>query len=79
MEPEDGQEKAPKIPDSVIRSALLRRAVEDIRRIVQIRASKQALNTLLQRGSVGEDLNQRFLSAEKEIEEELRDVVNEVS
>lgn len=78
MEPEDGQEKAPKIPESVVRAALLRRAVEDIRRIIQIRTSKQALNTLLQRGSVGEDLNQRFLTAEKEIEEELRDVVNEV-
>lgn len=78
MEPEAGQEKAPKIPDSVIRAALLRRAVEDIRRIIQIRTSKQALNTLLQRGSVGEDLNQRFLAAEKEIQEELQDVVSEV-
>jgi translocation protein SEC66 len=78
MEPEAGQEKGPKIPDSVIRAALLRRAVEDIRRIIQIRTSKQALNTLLQRGSVGEDLNQRFLAAEKEIDEELRDVVSEV-
>lgn len=79
MEPEAGQEKAPKIPDSVVRAALLRRAVEDIRRIIQIRTSKQALNTLLQRGSVGEDLNQRFQAAEKEIEEELRDVVNEAN
>lgn len=78
MEPEAGQEKAPKVPDSVIRAALLRRAVEDIRRIIQIRTSKQALNTLLQRGSVGDDLNQRFTRAEKEIEEELRDVVTEV-
>ncbi|TGJ81774.1 hypothetical protein E0Z10_g6991 [Xylaria hypoxylon] len=79
MEPEAGQEKTPKIPDSVVRAALLRRAVEDIRRIIQIRTSKQAMNTLLQRGSVGEDLNQRFLAAEKEIEEELRDVVNEAN
>ncbi|KAI1661385.1 Sec62/63 complex, subunit Sec66 [Daldinia decipiens] len=79
MEPEPGQEKAPKVPDSVIRAALLRRAVEDIRRIIQVRTSKQALNSLLQRGSVGEDLNQRFLRAEKEIEEELRDVVTEAN
>lgn len=78
LEPEAGQEKAPKIPDSVIRAALLRRAVEDISRIIQIRTSKQALNTLLQRGSVGDDLNQRFERAEKEIEEELKDVVSEV-
>ncbi|KAI0594326.1 Sec62/63 complex, subunit Sec66 [Biscogniauxia sp. FL1348] len=79
LEPEAGQEKAPKVPDSVIKAALLRRAVEDIRRIIQIRTSKAALNTLLQRGSVGDDLNQRFLRAEKEIEEELRDVVSEAN
>ncbi|KAI1356432.1 Sec62/63 complex, subunit Sec66 [Xylaria sp. FL0043] len=79
MEPEAGQEKAPKVPDSVIRAALLRRAVENIRRIINIRTSKQALNTLLQKGSVGEDLNHRFLAAEKEIQEELRDVVSEAN
>lgn len=33
---------------------------------------------LLQRGSVGDDLWQRFLRAEKEMEDEVRDVVNEV-
>ncbi|KAI0022222.1 Sec62/63 complex, subunit Sec66 [Xylariomycetidae sp. FL0641] len=79
MEPERGQEKTPKVPDSIIRAALMRRAVEDIRRIIQIRTSKQALNNLLQRGSVGDDLNQRFMRAEKEIEEELKDVVSEAN
>lgn len=34
---------------------------------------------LLQRGSVGDDLWQRFLRAEKEMEDEVRDVVAEVS
>lgn len=78
MEPEEGSEKAPKVPDSVIRAALLRRAVEDIHRIIQIRTAKQACSSLLQRGSVGDDLWQRFQRAEKEMEEELRDVVMEV-
>jgi translocation protein SEC66 len=78
-EPVEGQEKAPKIPDSLLRAALLRRAVEDIHRIIQIRSAKQACSTLLQRGSVGDDLWQRFQRAEKEMEEELRDVVMEVS
>ncbi|KAJ0387518.1 hypothetical protein COL922a_002142 [Colletotrichum nupharicola] len=79
--PEEGQEKAksPKIPDSVIRAALLRRAVEDIHRLVQIRSAKQACSTLLQRGSVGDDLWQRFQRAEKEMEDELRDVVMEAN
>ncbi|KAL1837434.1 hypothetical protein VTJ49DRAFT_3786 [Mycothermus thermophilus] len=79
MEPEEGSEKVPKVPDSVIRAALLRRAVEDIHRIIQIRTAKQACGTLLQRGSVGDDLWQRFLRAEKEMEEELRDVVMEAN
>lgn len=77
IEPEDGEEKAA-VPETVLKAALLRRATEDILRIVQIRNSKQALSSLLQRGSVGDDLWTRFLRAEKEIEEELRDVVAEV-
>ena len=79
LEPEEGEKKSPAVPESVIRAALLRRAVEDIHRIVQVRSAKQACSTLLQRGSVGDDLWQRFERAEKEMEEELRDVVMEVS
>lgn len=66
------------MPDSVVRAALLRRATEDIRRIIQVRTAKAALTTLLQRGSVGDDLWQRFQRAEMEMEEELKDVVMEV-
>lgn len=72
-------QEEPKVPDSVLKAALLRRATEDIHRIVQIRNAKGALTTLIQRGSVGDDLGKRFEAAEKEIEEELRDVVQEVS
>ena len=68
-----------KVPDSVLKAALLQRACEDIRRILLVRNQKGPLNSLLQRGSVGDDLWQRFLRAEKEIEAELRDVVEEVS
>lgn len=67
-----------KVPDSVLRAALLKRAVEDIHRIIQIRTAKQACSTLLQRGSVGDALWQRFLRAEQEMETELKDVVMEV-
>lgn len=79
LESESSDEKSPKIPDSVLKAALLRRATEDIHRIMQIRNAKQALGTLLQRGSVGDDLWQRFLRAESEMEDELREVVMEVS
>lgn len=53
--------------------------MEDIHRIIQIRTAKQACSTLLQRGSVGDALWQRFLRAEQEMEAELKDVVMEVS
>ncbi|KAH7022607.1 Sec62/63 complex, subunit Sec66 [Ilyonectria destructans] len=79
MQPEEGGEKTPRIPDSVLRAALLRRAVEDIRRLIQIKNAKQACSSLLQRGSVGDDLWQRFQRAEKEMEAELRDVVQEAN
>ncbi|KAI9802240.1 MAG: hypothetical protein M1825_002961 [Sarcosagium campestre] len=79
LEPEPGKEKAPTVPDSVLKAALLHRATEDIFRIIQIRNAKQALSILLQRGSVGDDLWQRFSRAEQEIEEEAKDVVNEAN
>lgn len=68
-----------KVPDSVLKAALLRRATEDIHRLIQIRNAKPALGQLLQRGSVGDELWARFQLAEKEMEEELRDVVTEAN
>lgn len=62
----------------MLKAALLRRATEDINRVLALRNQKQALAMLLQRGSVGDDLWQRFLRAEKEMEDEVRDVVAEV-
>ncbi|KAK5134395.1 hypothetical protein LTR08_006575 [Meristemomyces frigidus] len=75
----DGEKKLSKVPDSILKAALLKRAIEDIQRIVQLRSSKQALQTLLQRGSVGDELWQRFLGAEKDMEEEVKDVVTEAN
>lgn len=76
---EGSEKKLSKVPDSVLKAALLKRAVEDIQRIVQLRQAKPALQTLLQRGSVGEELWQRFQRAEQEMEIEVKDVVSEVS
>lgn len=79
-EASEGDEKQlKKVPDSVLKAALLKRAVEDIQRIVQLRQSKPALQTLLQRGSVGDELWQRFQRAEQEMELEVKDVVNEAN
>ncbi|KAL1854742.1 Translocation protein S66 [Paecilomyces lecythidis] len=73
------EKKAPPVPETVLKAALLRRAAEDINRVMAIRNQKQALAMLLQRGSVGDDLWNRFSRAEKEMEDEVRDVVAEVS
>ncbi|KAI5365872.1 Putative translocation protein Sec66 [Septoria linicola] len=83
MDPSEGasedEKKLKQVPDNVLKAALLKRAVEDIQRIVQLRTGKPALQTLLQRGSVGDELWQRYLRAEKEMEEEVKDVVNEAN
>ncbi|EAU38685.1 conserved hypothetical protein [Aspergillus terreus NIH2624] len=73
------EKKPPAVPESVLKAALLRRATEDIKRVMTLRSQKQALAMLLQRGSVGDDLWQRFLRAEKEMEDEVRDVVAEAN
>ncbi|KAK0946883.1 Translocation protein S66 [Friedmanniomyces endolithicus] len=73
----DSEKKLSRVPDSVLKAALLQRALEDIKRIVQLRQAKPALQTLLQRGSVGDELWQRLLRAEQEMEAEVKDVVNE--
>ncbi len=68
-----------KVPDSILRAALLARAQEDIIRIIEIRTRKQGLSTLLARGVVGDEIWQRLLRAEQELEVEVKDVVQEVS
>ncbi|KAF7594268.1 translocation protein S66 [Aspergillus hancockii] len=73
------EKKAVAVPESVLKAALLRRAEEDIKRVLALRSQKQALAVLLQRGSVGDDLWQRFQRAEKEMEDEVRDVVSEAN
>ncbi|EXJ78332.1 hypothetical protein A1O3_09493 [Capronia epimyces CBS 606.96] len=68
-----------KVPDSVLRAALLARAVEDIQRIMEVRTRKPALTQLLQRGVVGDEIFQRLTRAEQEMEIELKDVVAEAN
>lgn len=68
-----------KVPESVLRAALLARAVEDIQRIMEVRLRKPALAALLQRGVVGDEIFQRLQRAEQELEIELKDVVAEAN
>jgi translocation protein SEC66 len=63
----------------MLMSALLNRATEDVRRIWKLRDAKQALQVLIQRGSLGDETATRFGAAEKELEAEVVEVVAEAN
>ncbi|KAF3902089.1 hypothetical protein ABW21_db0201847 [Orbilia brochopaga] len=67
----------PKIPDSVLRTALLRRAVDAVQKAITIQKSKGALQQLLQRGSVGDDTWAQFIQAENTIDAELKEIAED--
>ena len=69
----------PPAPEEVLKAALLNRAMTDVRRIMRMRDDKQALGTLLQKGSIGDETMARFTLAEKELEAEILDVVSEAN
>ena len=73
------QKQDPPVPESLLKAALLRRAVTDVGRLVRIREDKGALQQLLQKGSVGDDLWNSCVAAEKELEAEILEVVNEAN
>ncbi|OCT54110.1 Translocation protein sec66 [Cladophialophora carrionii] len=76
---EKDKDRPTKVPDSVLRAALLARACDDIRRIMEVRVRKPALAALLQRGVVGDEIFQRLQRAEQELELEIKDVVAEAN
>lgn len=69
----------PPTSDTLLKSALIRRAMADVQRVLKIREDKPALQNLLQKGSVGDDLWNSLLAAEKELEAEIMEVVNEAN
>ncbi|KAH7107495.1 Pre protein translocase subunit Sec66-domain-containing protein [Auriculariales sp. MPI-PUGE-AT-0066] len=73
------QQRDPPAPEVVLKAALLRRAVGDVHRILRIKEDKGALNNLVQRGAVGDDLWTRFLATEKELEAEIVEVMSEAN
>jgi translocation protein SEC66 len=51
----------------------------DVNRVLRIREDKPALQNLLQKGSVGDDIWNSLLAAEKELEAEIMEVVAEAN
>ncbi|PPQ63059.1 hypothetical protein CVT24_005914 [Panaeolus cyanescens] len=73
------QKSDPPASDALLKSALVRRAMADVQRVLRIREDKPALQNLLQKGSIGEELWNSLLAAEKELEAEIMEVVAEAN
>ena len=78
LDSQDQSKAARPVPKSMIKAALLRRAIEDIERVEDLRNRKQACATLLERRSIGDELCHQLLRTEREMETELKYVVEEV-
>lgn len=61
----------------VLVAALIARAMTDVKRIMSLKEAKQAMTNLLQKGQVGDELWERLLMAEKELDVELSEVAAE--
>ncbi|KAJ7905422.1 translocation protein sec66 [Mycena olivaceomarginata] len=73
------QKTDPPASDQLLKSALVRRAMADVLRVLRLREDKPALQALLQKGSIGDDLWNSLLAAEKELEAEIMEVVAEAN
>ncbi|TCD61806.1 translocation protein S66 [Steccherinum ochraceum] len=73
------QRTDPPTPEHLLKAALVRRAMTDVQRILRLREDKPALQQLLQKGSIGDDLFNSLLAAEKELEAEILEVAAEAN
>ncbi|CAB52623.1 Translocation protein sec66 [Schizosaccharomyces pombe] len=64
----------PPAEDTLLKAALVLRATEGLRRLMKLKVSRMALNNLLNRGGVGDELIRKFGRLEKETELELMDI-----
>lgn len=68
----------PKVNDKVLKAALIRRGSEAIRRMLKLKESEQYINLLYQKGSIGDDVFERFKLASKMQQLELQEISVEV-
>jgi translocation protein SEC66 len=73
------QKTDPPAHDALLKAALVQRAMADVQRVLRIREDKPALQNLLQKGSIGDELWNSLLAAEKELEAEIMEVVAEAN
>ena len=69
----------PPVAEHHLQSALLRRAMEGVRRVLAVQQEKPALLQLLKTGHVGDDVWHEFQAAEQETMQELQDIALEAN
>jgi translocation protein SEC66 len=69
----------PPAPEQLLKAALIRRAATNVQRIMRMREDKPAMQNLLQKGSVGDDLWNSLLAAERELEAEIIETIAEAN
>lgn len=70
-------EKPP--PEKIIKAALIRWASEDVRKLLKIKACKEVLTTLHQRGSVGDNTWAKVTTQEKQLEFDINAIAAEAN
>ncbi|KAG0233765.1 translocation protein S66 [Actinomortierella wolfii] len=73
------QQTEPEASEMQLKAALLRRAMEDVNRVLSMREDKQVLASLVKQGTLGEDIWTQFTLAEKELEAEVMEVMAEAN
>ncbi|CAG8564340.1 11045_t:CDS:2, partial [Scutellospora calospora] len=71
------QQTSPPATELQLKAALLRRAMTDVERILRLKEDRPALASLVQKGSVGDDLWISFLKAEQELQQDIMEVAAE--
>ncbi|CDS05414.1 hypothetical protein LRAMOSA07942 [Lichtheimia ramosa] len=69
----------PPVAEHHLQSALLKRAMEGVRRVLAVQQEKPALLQLLKTGHLGDDVWQEFQAAEQETMQELQDIALEAN
>ncbi|KAF9332515.1 translocation protein S66 [Linnemannia elongata] len=73
------QQTNPEATETQLKAALLRRAVEGVVRVLSMREDKQVLASLVKQGTVGDDIWMEFTLSEKELEQEIVEIVAEAN
>ncbi|KAG0054475.1 translocation protein S66 [Gryganskiella cystojenkinii] len=73
------QQTEPEASDAQLQTALLKRAVEGVVRVLSMREDKQVLANLVKRGTVGDDIWTQFTVSEKELETEILAIIEEAN